>query len=551
MRKQIFATDVIGEDFERWRAGEYIILRLPTGSGKSTMAKKYVLYAIRRKMRVLILVPRVILLQQYEADMQQMIQENFGDLIAIARLVSIKTYQQVEQRMKEIDWTEKYDLIIADEFHYLLDDAEFNPNTIYSLEFLKEQKKAIKVLISATGEDILEFLQEEKIFRVQRIFNKECQDILETEEEMNIYISGPGCAYEYLVDAEYTDMQIEYIKSADDIVTVMTEQPKEKTMIFVQSKAIGEKVKKKLENGKWKVDYITAENKEENAECIAYIAENRTFPSDVLIATSVLDVGVSLEDSNIKKVFLCALEKNTFLQMLGRVRRVEGRYCCKFYFCSMKASELKNIIKKEKYNEKKQFLSTFISENVSEEGVVDTNWLDWDTEYLKMLKYLCYRIHGRYMLNRLYVYKLFKKCKNAKEILSLLEENEDGLLQLYMRWIGREDDFSEHDFAMEAVLTERMEDLLQFLKDKVKQNEKYSSEKIRGILNADIKAKMLLIDSKMLKSRNENLSVKKFNEFFKLRRMNIQICQEKGSDKLQKYWFEGEVEIKGGKKDEE
>ena len=23
-------------------------------------------------------------------------------------------------------WTEKYDLIIADEFHYLLDDAEFN-----------------------------------------------------------------------------------------------------------------------------------------------------------------------------------------------------------------------------------------------------------------------------------------------------------------------------------------------------------------------------------------------------------------------------------------
>lgn len=75
--------------------------------------------------------------------------------------------------------------------------------------------------------------------------------------------------------------------------------------------------------------FLTADNKEleEQTKTIRTIFEKSRFDSDVLIATAVLDVGVSIKDPDVNQIFIRSYNSEEFLQMLGRLRvPTDARY---------------------------------------------------------------------------------------------------------------------------------------------------------------------------------------------------------------------------------
>lgn len=75
--------------------------------------------------------------------------------------------------------------------------------------------------------------------------------------------------------------------------------------------------------------FLTADNKEfeEQAKTIRTISEKSRFDSDVLIATAVLDAGVSIKDPDVNQIFIRSYNSEEFLQMLGRLRvPTDARY---------------------------------------------------------------------------------------------------------------------------------------------------------------------------------------------------------------------------------
>ena len=351
-----YIADSIGNDYKNWGAGQIVFISAPTGSGKTTFIFKKILPAWGGKGKVLYLVNRKILKEQLKERMRGVVTDQ-GYPLSV--MIDIKTYQEVEQEARELVWnpavnmyiTEEaggfwnsyknytsYGCVICDECHYFLMDSNYNTNTIYSYKVIRDLfKDKLRIFMSATIEEIQE--QIEKDFRQTTAIQS---DWLNLQRQVANPVSprySDKWKY-YSLDVNYDYLDIHIIKNTDEIPKLIMED-NNKWLIFVDSITKGHELRKKIladidkENKSNKDDvlFISAgyildpESKKEVEEIIHHNKQS----ARILIATSVLDNGINLEDVELRNLVILADSKTEFIQMLGRKRKDGNKV--KVYVC--------------------------------------------------------------------------------------------------------------------------------------------------------------------------------------------------------------------------
>lgn len=155
----MYLTDVIGNDYQTWRQGEWIFLKSPPGSGKTTFCNQYARKMVREEKSVMILSPRRVLVNQQKSQAMQSIAAQKNGYFREIDGIFYSSYQAVEQQLLNgYNPLDSFDIIICDECHYFLSDAVFNPFTQLSLEAILKQRKAILLFLSGTIEDFEKYI---------------------------------------------------------------------------------------------------------------------------------------------------------------------------------------------------------------------------------------------------------------------------------------------------------------------------------------------------------------------------------------------------------
>lgn len=253
--------------------------------------------------------------------------------------VDVTSYQHVEFCIKSKTTTispyfnQKYDLIILDEAQHFIEGISIY--TDLSFDWIIKQD-AQKIFMSATANPLFRHLIE--------------QDIVSLD-----YVYHIPKSYDYVNEVFFFNKKSDLALIVDDLYT----NSKDKIIVFINS--IPEAIK--LYN-KYKEEvtfYCSPSTKDEKAKDILnnqpFKIENETFPTRLLVATSALDVGITLKSYEIKHVVASIFSANQLAQCLGRKREITSRDkklyiegkkdTCKFYLRNFSKREL-NIMDKSK-----------------------------------------------------------------------------------------------------------------------------------------------------------------------------------------------------------
>lgn len=286
-------TDVVTiEQIESWNPGDCITIKAGTGGGKSYLIKNILPPIAKRDgKKVLMLVHRSNCYSQFK---EELIKDNKSDTI------KIMTYQKLEYKYlktdKEIDLSD-YQYIVCDEFHYFMSDAAFSKTTDISLDIILDQVFATKIFMSATGDHMLEYLN----------------DIKEIE------------TIDYELPITYDFIENLTFFSQDDTLEEFIEEAiakNHKSIFFVQSaKKAYELYKKYKEHclfncSKNNSNYYKYVDKDKIDEMLT----NERFEELILITTTCLDAGVNIVDLDLKHIVCEVEDTGTLIQCIGRKR---------------------------------------------------------------------------------------------------------------------------------------------------------------------------------------------------------------------------------------
>lgn len=319
-----FISEQLSDEVVNWNNEESVFIAADTGLGKNTFVEQILIPKIRELGgKILLLSNRVALGRQEKRRLAKIfnmeeILEDYTDtgldkLIKFGCL-TVVSYQQLgawinenSAPLKEVK-KEFFDFVIMDEVHFFLGDCSFNPLTDIILKFIIENfQNSVRLYMTATPEQIFPVLKQKDIKLVK---------------EQNEFIARKRnwMFYEFVHDFSW--IQPKAFADLNDLADIIR-QNQGKWLIFVDSIAMGNELKDLLGEGV----LLTAESK--NPEAPTYpvfsqIVKRERCNERVIIATSVLENGINLKDSELKNVVIFSNEKMQFMQMLGRVRRMAG-----------------------------------------------------------------------------------------------------------------------------------------------------------------------------------------------------------------------------------
>lgn len=308
-----------------------VLINSPTGTGKTTfIIDKLIPYASDNLRNILYFGNRIALGEQLkmaskdkffevrcksESVGNEFIYNDFNNRITILNYQSFSKY--TEEYLRGLN---PY-YVIFDEAHYFIDDSLFNINTYRNFkDLLKIYSDSELIFMTATPIDF------EPIFDmlVSKGINKHLYpEIYNAVSSVNI------TKYENIYSKNNYKL-FAYSKKEEVIFKINHSPKSKKWLIFVNSKRDGKEYLDKIKLlTKRKVRLLTADNK--NGLIWDNLIRNRSFKSDVLIVTRVIDSGVNITDENVKNVVLPFCVESDFIQMLGRRRNPKNEllniYC--------------------------------------------------------------------------------------------------------------------------------------------------------------------------------------------------------------------------------
>lgn len=337
----MYLSEIIKNDVREWLPGDIVLIDAPTGSGKTTAVLSEIRReALRRGKEVLYVSNRKLLGEQIKAKLGEEIgyPRDRELLYSIDNFYGIKvmSYQKLQQYEKnDIPiLLDQFSFVVFDEFHYILSDAMFQADIFYFLKWI-DKSIALKskgiVLISATPKESFEFLIENtKFFKCcqQRLRRKEIRN------ESNCQIFSLYCEpnlrkrekklWNYNVSVNNDGIIPCFYKSEKSVLKLIeADKSSEKWLIFISQKKQGHLMYEQLINilGSDKVAFLSAEEVENENKIVSKIVENQKFEEKVLIATKVLENGISICDEELKNIVVSTIWQDEFLQMIGRKRR--------------------------------------------------------------------------------------------------------------------------------------------------------------------------------------------------------------------------------------
>ena len=282
-----YISDIIPiTDIEKW-IGKRVLISAMTGSGKSHFIKNTLYdWCKNNGKRMLLLTNRKILKNQNNEELKEKID-----------LITTMNYQSIESGILETKedmdyYFSKFDVIVADEFHYFFQDSDFNRNTDLLLDiFVKEYINKILIFISATP-------------------------------EVAIY-SGKRFDFTYSLKRDYSHIEsIYFFRNEATPEAIIQNLPyDEKIIYFANSAMDAYDLSKKLEDATF---ICSSSNKMlykfSDQETEREIVEERYFSKRVLCTTSVMENGISICDDLVKSIIVDFINPITLIQSLGRKR---------------------------------------------------------------------------------------------------------------------------------------------------------------------------------------------------------------------------------------
>lgn len=474
-----FISHVIGDEYKEWKPRNIVFLTAPTGSGKTFFVlNKLVKYIESKKnSKILYLVNRKILKEQIKNTIDVDIRPKIKN---IDEIITVKTYQELETPYgrKKYDDCSKYNTIIADECHYFFSDSTYNPHTCISYDWVMDRRKsALLVFISATVDRIEEYI-------LNDIEPKEPDpEITEDWEPSQIQVRT------YDTEADYSHVDIHILEGIDSISDIIKEK-KGKWMVFVDSIKKGRNIHRSLKNSGIDAVFIESKWVDSYDELILdtvgnMVKEQKFGDKQVVIATSVIDNGVSIHDMELRNLVIMADTKEQFIQMLGR-KRVD-------YNKDEKPKRINlYILKSNKKTFKRRMLDA--ENNLA---CIAKYYNEDDNSYQILKKIQKYPEWGRcfrricYIKEDLYEYGSMILNKFSYEQYEYLRHN-------YMDIIKRFDDEDEYAFIRqqaEWIGINNIEEIINTqrtsLKDKVKNIiDEYTGEKLTPEKNVELREKI-------------------------------------------------------------
>ncbi|MEG1142550.1 MAG: DEAD/DEAH box helicase family protein, partial [Clostridia bacterium] len=347
--------------------GKIQMITAPTGAGKTYFVQNNVIKIAKGEFKpfgasqkkALLLANRSALITQIREDLNNnldsMYFENIHEEEYVTKYIDILSYQSLARKiLEDITFLEKYNLIIADECHYFLNDYWNNTTQLTLNKLINHSKDNTVLFFSATTEELKSFMDTMKDieFKGRELYN----EVLNLEEG---------------IDLGFND-RLDIVVTNDSLENVMLQIPEgEKFIIFVNEFMKKNKIEELVEiistdkraigfmYSKWEQQGKGFKINEEMAGKYDLTIKNESFYNDYiigLVANNAIDNGVNLKMEDLKHIIL--LNQYDFTQIkqfIGRKRHnpnnIEDR--TSVYIISHNKSELQSI--KSKYDKTMEY----------------------------------------------------------------------------------------------------------------------------------------------------------------------------------------------------
>ena len=355
----MYISEIIKDEYIGWGQrldtksflNNIVFITAPTGTGKTTFILNTLLpFAYQNNRRIYYLVNREVLKRQINEKIDIITAEYASKgLPGMNQCICVNTYQSLEKYFKangeNLLSKELFDYIICDEAHYFLNDALFNTNTQLSYFSIADFFGIVPVVfMSATMENIYPVISNAEKFRKKALgemtYITLSDELLFTQKTVMYTCKGD---YSYLNICSFGE-----ISEIPDIIRKENQKAKEKEkkqskwLIFYNDIKKGKELEKELKKQKLDAVFVDSnhEDEKEAEEVVNNITRNSIITADIVIATSVLDNGVSIEDRDLRNLIILAENKIEFIQMLGRKRQDGQRV--NLYLCRRRKADFVN-----------------------------------------------------------------------------------------------------------------------------------------------------------------------------------------------------------------
>lgn len=347
----LYISDALEEDVEKWGKGDTVFIEAPTGAGKNTFIEEVIIKKMQERNlgeKILILYNRVALGRQMKKRMFEILgyaeklrmynDERLDQECKNIGFVYIYSCQQLQEELRVVQrdvlhrgiFKKKFAYVICDETHFFFRDAPFNATTdLLMNKIVNSFRNATCIYMTATPEGIFPQI----INCVEEVRSDQSRNALQCSNRAEALRWGYTIekplqiiwGYQKNFDRKLNFKFIKELKKEAVNLLKNTLQKNEKAIFWVNSKNYGEEMKSKINEtfGSEVAVFLSSDSKFSNAldmQTYNEIVSNEKFSCKILISTTVLDNGVNINDDKVT-LQICLLDEYfSIVQCIGRVR---------------------------------------------------------------------------------------------------------------------------------------------------------------------------------------------------------------------------------------
>lgn len=424
-------NDVPGElapEWHKWSPETPVLVCAGTGTGKTSFVLQLGLYLRDCGQKGLIISNRQALKSQAKLRYAELTQSEilktdtaYGlqkrDWIENLRFVN---YQGLPKVLYEEDLYQ-YSFVFFDEVQYFVADSLFAKNTGWLLKQIPRRfDHSVRIYATATPWSIWKPLAEAEEFTRPQL-----------SVRLQAWNQGYVPAKEFLLYRFPTpprNLRIHYLSASlrrnptDEQFLRMVDETKGKILIFVESKAFGQRLANAIQ------DAVFIDRDSKKSKTWTELISQSSFTCRVLISTPVIDAGVNIIDPELRTLILFATERTRFIQELGRKRLAPGEPL-DLYVVDADRTVLSNeLAHLEQY---KQALDNFErSDKRKRQSILLSEWYDEDATIRHLIPV---RPSGTLDVNRCAEFALNQRIHILSSLLN--SESEHPFLEAVHNWL--------------------------------------------------------------------------------------------------------------------
>lgn len=311
-------SDYITPDkIEQWTPETFVVVSAPTGAGKSYFIQHpFRDWLTEHKFRCLYLIPRTPLLEHFRGMLPD---DDDGTIV-------FRTYQSVATQKSYApngsDYT--YDVIVCDESHYFIKDANFNHMTDVAFNWVLSQSHAVRIFMSATNDVLIDCFDRWRFQYIGYILENDCNPI----SSLTFF---------------WKDEQL-------DVVAKRVITNGEKAIFFLQS---AEKALELFRQYKDKGLFLCSKYNKDfsrymDSALVKALLKDECFDGNLLVTTLALDCGVTLRDRSLTTIVTDVSDSTDVIQCIGRKRIIGADDTLDVYIKARNNNEVGGMLRKQR-----------------------------------------------------------------------------------------------------------------------------------------------------------------------------------------------------------